>query len=532
MEQYSIYLDGVSAFVVDENGQPLPSDTYIIKCSANDFSNDEPALKNITVNPGNNLVIAKVMGNEIYGVVSCETEMKVDLGLSNLFVVGIPQSCVYTGHEIDPEIHVMVSSSTHSNLLEIPSSISVQNIAYEMPDIAWLVSKRYDEYLCYSYELHNNLCVGTASALLSAPSTSTSLCKKFSILPANLSIPEISIQNAPLSVEYTGNTSTEISNVYLEYNEHRLVLGIDYQQECLSNDALGIATLSCGGINNFTGHKEHRYSILGNLQDASIYDSQNGMLVDECQYAYTGYNIEPSLCVMLHSKQLSNNNDYNVVYATEDFSWPGRKYGAIQAHLSSYCINHKDFSYEITAYLSSCNFNDVPVMYKMIGEEIKPSLQLSIGSHALANGHDYVIDYISEDYVHRGSKTIQFVGQNGFKGIKDFNYVIYDDTQTQVFMNGNRIVIVDAVDGVISRDMISSAISSAFDRASMDDISKVVIGTSVSMLGNRLFAGLSALEDVDMHLCTIDLEIPEGCFEDCTSLTAVQFPGSIINANS
>lgn len=529
MMPYSVMLNDVSAIVVDGNGNALPRNEYLIKCSANGFQNEDTDDKNVVVSPGYNLVFAKVMGDTVYGVVSSEVEMKVDLSLSNIIASTIDERA-YTGDEINPQVDVVVSAS-NGKYIHIPSSISVQNIAYEMPDIGCLVSKRYDEYICYSYKWHGNLNVGTASALLSAPSTGTALSIGFRILPANLDSQDVVMHNIPLSVEFNGSPIV-ISDAWMEYNGHMMELGVDYEQEYLDNDDLGFATLSCHGIGNFTSNISYRYSILGNLEDASIYDSQNGMLVDECQYAYTGYNIEPSLCVMLHSKQLSNNNDYNVVYATEDFSWPGRKYGAIQAHLSSYCINHKDFSYEITAYLSSCDFNDVPVMYKMTGEEIKPSLQLSISSHALANGHDYIIDYISEDYVHRGSKTIQFVGQNGFKGIKDFNYVIYDDTQTQVFMNGNRIVIVDAVDGVISRDMISSAISSAFDGASMDDISKVVIGTSVSMLGNGLFAGLSALEDVDMHLCTIDLEIPEGCFEDCTSLTAVQFPGSTINVNS
>ena len=528
MEQYSIYLDGVSALVVDENGQPLPSDTYIIKCSANGFSNDEPASKNITVNPGHNLVIAKVMGNEIYGIVSCETEMKVDLGLSNLFVIGIPQSCVYTGHEIDPGIHVMVSSSTHSDLLEIPSSISVQNIAYEMPDIGWLVSKRYDEYPCYSYELHNNLCVGTASALLSAPSTSTSLCREFSILPANLSIPEISIQNAPLSVEYTGNTSTEISNVYLEYNEHILVLGIDYQQEYLSNDALGIATLSCGGINNFTGHKEHRYSILGNLQAASLYDSNNEMLpISACKYEYDNDENKPNLCVMLYAMTLEESKDYCVQYSTDDFIWPGEKHGSISALIGSYCLNSKDFYYEITSYISACNFSDVPHIWKKTGEDIKPDVQLSTKFNAkLEEGSDYTITYESDNYVDCGTKMIQFNGQNGFIGEKVFEYYIYDDTQTVLKMVNGNIAVITRDDGHLERNDISSAVEN------VNDIVKVVIGTAVTALEDGLFARFEALEEVDMHLCDSSLEIPLGCFEDCTSLTAVHFPGTSIDTNN
>lgn len=491
----------------------LPTDNYDVFCCG--YPDDWTQGNNVKVYPGYNLlVIEGKKAKHYFGIVTKDIEMYINP--SQCTIDSIPNQ-TYAGSEIRPIPIVrsgteIVYATYDKKTISYPKRMSGEQYTP-------IYSKEYPSYRAYSISYSNNIDVGIATITISpTKSSASSKTIQFQIVPCHISDSSITLTGAVSQIEYKGVPVTYPALV-VKFNKLVLDNDVDYKITYASNNDLGIATATIEGKGNFDSSRTTTFKVVGNLSDAQILDNASSTPIQSKQYSYTGSNVQPTIKVNLFTKNLVQGTHFSLAWPETDYIWPGQKSGQITAITSRNCIGSKTFSFNVIGSIQDVVFSNTVLLYKKTGSQIKPATDAIFHGKTLTSGTDYQVSYPSSNYINKGSKIICFTGKGFYSGTKDFEYAIYDDSQTQVFKTTGEFILLD---DATTLTRAALGVTSSSDAT----IQKVVIGTSVTSLANGLFAHFTSLVEVDMHLCSTNVEIPEGCFEGCSRLTTLRFPGT------
>lgn len=491
----------------------LPADQYdvISMWDAFNISKSEGANKSISLYPGMNLIVIQGK-NDCFGILQYDVEAYCNPSTCTVDTIKDKE---FTGDEIRPEVIL------RKNGMQIKQAYQPKTIYYPNENTA-TITKPYPRYECYALSYANNVNVGEATVYIIPVHHGMQQTVKFNITPYSISGTKIVISGLQNQLEYKGVAVVQPDVVVL-LDSREINLGNDYTISYQSNDDIGTATIIFTGNGNLVGSRTSTFKIVANLNDAKIY-ATDGELISAKKYSYTGSDIKPDIVVKVFDRTMNKSSEFNLLYSGSDYVWPGKKTGQITAATGHYTINSKTFNYNVIGEISDAKFTNQTYLYKKTGSQIKPATDIVFHGRTLTKGTDYTISYPSSDYINKGTKSIKFSGANFYQGSTLFNFAIYDDTQTQVLHTDGTVNLVDPV-SQLTRSLLG--VTSTEDSS----IQKVVLGNTVTSLETGLFANFKSLVEVDMSLCTQDLELPESCFENCELLKKIIFPGNAGYAN-
>ena len=468
--------------------------------------------KKLPLSPGWNLVVISAFG-EYSGLIAREVESYVDPSIAELAVN--PKSNTYTGQQIKPTITVKIAGT------EIRSSYPAKRVHFPTDDNVKYFHD-FPEYGCYRLDYSSNVNVGTATCEVVPLHVGDGVASKtiqFSIVPYQITGSKVKVTGKSLVPYYEGQPVTQNSLV-LKFNGTSMALDSDYRISYADNDHVGQAKCILLGIGNFSSTLTIDYTIYGDIQDVIAKDSSTGEPIEGKEYDYTGIDIKPEPIVQFYEfPQLVKGTEYSVAYPGSDYTSPGSKTVSIIGKQDAYYKNTKNITYSVIGNLDGIQLIGGKDIYDWTGSAVIPELQLKLDSIALVKDRDYTISYPSSDYTSKGMKTLTYTGKGFYKGDKQFSYVIYDGSQTIVERKNGITTVLD-INSELTRQKLG--ISHDIDT----EVTRIVIGSSISTLQKNLLANCQELVEVDASHCSIDVEIPEGCFIGCTKLVSVVFPQS------
>ena len=516
--------------VFNANGDYIESSMYDIICYR-DSENQSEGLC-VYLNPGYNVVLA-IGKNDYYGYAKHQIESFVNVDKANIKLRAdesneslyndTTPSVIYTGNPISPIVCLSIDNEFIQQ--NIPAWTFTHNVAYGNP-----IYGSIPEYKSYDCIYSNNVNVSSnpAKVIVNSlyPLSNSSQTLEFYILPRGLI--NDNIEGFQQQVEYDPYISSTQTTLSVIYNDRLLQSNVDYVVSYANNEKLGFAQCIISGIGNFTSAFSNEYQITGNLGDSltKLYnDDTYQTLISNAFYKYTGNDVSVNVYVKLKDVLELNPNDgqYIVDYIDSDNSSVG-KHNAILTSINDingwFYGTSCEFSYNISTDLSNCTFiPEVIPIQRYSGSEIKPTISIMYNGKDLVLGQDYDIDYIDDNYVDVDEHHFNIVGKTFWLGTKQFTFDIIDDTNTIVYRSN----IAKVVNRNITR-LTRAALNLTKDIDST--ITRVVVGNKIRTCEAGLLSGCTALTEVDFSKANPNLEIPESCFDGCTSLKNVVFPGN------
>lgn len=487
--------------IENATGEHVPSNDYIVRCSARGFKQDVSD-KSITVSPGYNLIVIEAL-NDYRGQIDKVIEAYIDPSKSKVNAI---EDQTYTGELIVPHIDLKSNNET------ILQSYPAKTIYFPNEDDC-IIKKEFPEYACYALEYSNNRDVGTACIHILPTHVGDGVASKdiyFQITPYSITGSKVSITGIQTIEYYRGHT-VEQDGIILKFNGKTLNRDTDYIVQYFDNDKLGNASFDIIGKGNFSGTISKTFSIYGNINDATI-----AAIPD---FEYDGTTLMPSsLDVVWYGHSLAEGTDYSIEYPSgSNFILPGIKTGHLYGIESAWMKDTKDFTYQIFGNIDQVQFFGQRNSYKHTGQQIKPEIDVIFHGMILSKSLDYEIAYPSLDYTTVGEKTIQVIGKNSYRGIKSLTYRIYDSEQN---------TIAYRKDGTSFTVASNNLTRQSFGIAGKKDstLTKVVFGSNVTSLEKELFSHCTQLKNVNMRSCSSSVELPEGMFDGCIRLQNVVFP--------
>lgn len=207
-----------------------------------------------------------------------------------------------------------------------------------------------------------------------------------------------------VNVTYTNDAGTDIA----------LTAGKDYRLSYSSNKAVGNATITITGINNYTGTIKTTFRIIGDLSLAEVEEIpvQN----------YTGESIMPEPKVTMGGKTLEKDVDY-VLYHDNNLE-KGTANLTIEAQMGQdWYIGEKTVQFEIAQVFSDdFSVEGVAESYTYTGEEIIPTIMVRDGDSILTADVDYNMK--CTDNINAGMATMTIEGTGEYSGTRTINFRI------------------------------------------------------------------------------------------------------------
>lgn len=377
--------------IENATGEYVPSNDYIVRCSARGFKQDVSD-KSITVSPGYNFIVIEAL-NDYRGQIDKVIEAYIDPSKSKVNAI---EDQTYTGELIVPHIDLKSNNET------ILQSYPAKTIYFPNEDDC-IIEKEFPEYACYALEYSNNRDVGTACIHILPTHVGDGVASKdiyFQITPYSITGSKVSTAGIQ-TIEYYRGHAVEQDGIIVKFNEKTLNRDVDYIVQYFDNDTLGHASFDIIGKGNFSGTISKTFSIYGNINDATI-----AAIPD---FEYDGTALMPSaLDVVWYGHSLVEGTDYSIEYPSgSNFILPGIKTGHLYGIESAWMKDSKDFTYQIFGNIDQVQFFGQRNSYKHTGQQIKPEIDVIFHGMILSQSLDYEITYPSLDYTTVGEKTIQ-----------------------------------------------------------------------------------------------------------------------------
>ncbi|MFG6383986.1 MAG: hypothetical protein K1V96_06995 [Lachnospiraceae bacterium] len=194
----------------------------------------------------------------------------------------------------------------------------------------------------------------------------------------------------------------------------QLVVGKDYRVSCTNNVAVGTATATITGINNYTGTIKTTFKILGNMNLATV----TKIPVQD----YTGKPVTPVPQVSFAGKKLKEGagNDYTLEYKNNIERGTA---SIIITGTGTWYTGRKTVTFDIAREFSKAtSVRGVASAYVYTGSAIKPSVRVEDNGTVLTKGTDYKVTYSKNTNV--GTATITVTGINKYRGTKKVTFKI------------------------------------------------------------------------------------------------------------
>lgn len=259
----------------------------------------------------------------------------------------------------------------------------------------------------YRVTYEDNINAGTADVTVTgAGNYAGTKTVKFQILPLDLGQCSVSAQNQT----FTGKPLEPSVEVML--NGRALVSGTDYTASADGNHTgVGTVDVLISGTGNYCGIAAGSFEIL----PANIADCQVSEIAEQ---TYTGHEIQPDVTVSLGDYVLTEVSDYTITY--ED------NIGIGEAGIT--LIGNGNFEGEqyvtfkiVPIDLSKAAFEDIPDQ-TYTGEQITPSVTVSMDGTELEEGTDYTVSYA--DNINAGTAAVTAMGTGKYSGICTATFTI------------------------------------------------------------------------------------------------------------
>ena len=205
------------------------------------------------------------------------------------------------------------------------------------------------------------------------------------------------------SFPYDG--SDKRPEVTVKSGNNTLTASSDYTVSYSKNRAVGTATVTVTGKNNYTGSASKTFSIV----PADIANFTASLSTET--FSYNGSEKEPSVTVKSGNKTLTSGTDFTVSYsnninvgtASAVITGKGNYSGSIT---KEFIITPADFS-KLTASLAAGTFS-------YDGTEKKPEVTVKSGSKQLTSGTDFTVSYT--DNINVGTAKAVITGKGNYSG--------------------------------------------------------------------------------------------------------------------
>ena len=205
------------------------------------------------------------------------------------------------------------------------------------------------------------------------------------------------------SFPYDG--SDKRPEVTVKSGNNTLTASSDYTVSYSKNRAVGTATVTVTGKNNYTGSASKTFSIV----PADIANFTASLSTET--FSYNGSEKEPSVTVKSGNKTLTSGTDFTVSYsnnvnvgtASAVITGKGNYSGSIT---KEFIITPADFS-KLTASLAAGTFS-------YDGTEKKPEVTVKSGSKQLTAGTDFTVSYT--DNINVGTAKAVITGKGNYSG--------------------------------------------------------------------------------------------------------------------
>ena len=205
------------------------------------------------------------------------------------------------------------------------------------------------------------------------------------------------------SFQYDGTDKRP--DVTVKSGNNTLTANSDYTVSYNNNRAVGTATVTVTGRNNYTGSASKSFKIV----PADIANFTASLSAET--FSYNGSEKKPSVTVKSGNKTLTSGTDFTVAYnnnvnagtASAVITGKGNYSGTIT---KEFTITPADFS-QLTASLSASTFS-------YDGTEKKPDVTVKSGSKQLTAGTDFTVSYSSNINVGTAKATIK--GKGNYSG--------------------------------------------------------------------------------------------------------------------
>ena len=345
----------------------------------------------------------------------------------------------------------------------------------------------------FTVDYSNNTNAGTASYSITAKSNYCTGSKTGTFEIARADITKRTITVEP-TIAWTG------SEVEPEVSVAGLEQGTDYEVSYSHNIDVGTGYVTVTGINNFRNSKQLSFTI------GRTGISQNLISISPTEFVYDGTQHKPAVTV----EGLTEGQDYKVSYS--DNINVGIGYAIIRGIGNYAGTTKKAFRIKPRGF-DEDEFSMEETEFPWTGEQICPA----ITAKSLTEGKDYQVTY--SDNVEAGTATATIKGINNYTGTVQLHFTIeFGD-----FENGTLH---------ISENVGFSKAEQRPWHHYASEITSVEIDSTVTVLGDWAFYGLSNLEEINLPNSLT--EIGDSAFAQCDNLATINLPDSLttIGANA
>ena len=346
--------------------------------------------KDITVEYGENINAADNGGTiTVTGIGKYIGEATIEFNIYPLALLDenveiSPESAVYTGSQITPDVTVTVGDK----------------VLEEGEDKDYVVL--YDE----------NIDAGEDAGTVTVRGTGNyggEVIVKFDIAPVEIT--EEFISGVPESAAYTGSQITP--DVTVKDGETALTEGTDYTVTYGTNKDVGQGTVTVKGKGGYAGTVDLTFDIVAKtIKSSDVTGVPSSM-------TYTGSQLKPAVTVKVDGKTLKSGTDYTVTYGTNKDAGQGTvtikgKGNYAGTVTSKFTIDQKD--------LSGGTISGAPSEVTYTGSAITPAVTFKLDGKDLKAGTDYKVTYSNNKEVGTAKITVEGIGN--YKGSTSVNFTI------------------------------------------------------------------------------------------------------------
>ena len=313
--------------------------------------------------------------------------------------------------------------------------------------------------------------------------------------------------------EYSGEAIKPLGD--LNYDGMPMTEGTDYTVEYTDNIYVGEATITITGKGSYTGTKVVHFNIVPCDIDTF------GKIDPIPDQQYTGSAITPKITVKDNQKVLTEGTHYTVAYsnntavgtATVTVSGINDYKGTKTATFK--IVNPADTRTDI----STATIDAIPDQ-NYTGSAITPNVVVKVGENTLTKDTDYTVAY--ENNTEVGTATVTVNGTGSYMGTKTANFKIVksaidtgewvgetndDGTVTIVGWNGTGTEVT--VPATYEGKPVRAIAEYTFDSPTLK---KVTLPDGLTTLGNDVFAGCTALEEISLPDSLVNVD--DGSFDE------------------
>lgn len=222
---------------------------------------------------------------------------------------------------------------------------------------------------------------------------------------------------------YTGSPLTP--EPVIKYEDVTLVKDTDYTLSYSDNTGVGTATVNVEFIGNYIGNASTNFEIVSKQLTNS--DLTISAIDDQ---VFTGLDIEPTPTIKYGEVTLVKDIDYTLSYENN------KNVGVADINVNlkgNYSGNGSSTFNIVKKALSRSDVTITEIVDQIFtGEEIKPTVQISVGGTELIEGTDFTVQYTDNVSVGTGHANIEFIGNYSGETTTDFNIISLTITQERV----------------------------------------------------------------------------------------------------